>query len=97
MDSSIQTCLDSSSKENQSGEYQMNSWYQLRGCDRTGIDTGELVTNPVSLDEAFSRFIHGNYWKLSFLLTNGRQIRLVKSQDGKSIEITYPDEFGKSR
>lgn len=64
--------------------------YQLRGQDKNHNDTGEC-REISTLDEAMEMFIGtNNWWKLSWTRPNGKRVRLLKSEDGNSIEITDP-------
>lgn len=65
------------------------SRFQLRGQDKSGVDTGELI-HIDSFEEAFMRFVNGGFWKLSYTDPEGRRVRLLKS--GRQITVTYMDE-----
>jgi hypothetical protein len=71
----------------------MTTEFQLRGGDLPEKDTGELFLTEDAA-EALNRFILGSWWKLSFRLSNGRRVRLLKVGD-RDIKITYMDEIVK--
>lgn len=64
--------------------------YQLRG-GTVDNDTGELIHEP-DFKKAFEKFINEEYWKLSFTMSTGRRIRLVKIGE-RTLDVTYPDEW----
>lgn len=64
--------------------------YQLRCCDETGKDTGELVFKD-TLEEGMEEFLSGRYGKLSWTRPNGQRIQLFRRADCH-IEIVYPGE-----
>ena len=71
----------------------MNSYgeeFQLRYMDNSGDDTGEIRVFD-SFAEAFSVFLAGDCWKLSFYL-NGRRFRILRDwQMFSRLEITVFD------
>ena len=69
----------------------MNEKYQLRGQDEHRNDTGAIRFVP-TLDDAFQEFLSGRYWKLSFELPNGRRVRLIMEEGGRTINVTFTDE-----
>lgn len=69
----------------------MDGNYQLREQDEHRNDTGAL-RYLATLDDAFQEFLSGRYWKLSFKLPNGRRLRLVMEEGGRTISVTYGDE-----